>query len=176
MFDYFQNNRIIQKYEGDLAIELFNRRMIHMAAMDFDTLILQESRKMQGIIAGTKIHINCQPLRDSDDTFMDIQMLEIGEISCVICITDDQQGMFSPAYYGIEVLSIVDGIFNDVAFKKDITVLLSFIGAFSQSFKNGDRVFVEGKLVRIVKNEKITFGIELSPWNTNRTFKAILLR
>lgn len=173
---FFEKKTFIQRYENELANILFARRMIHMAAMDFDTLILQESRKLQGVIRGTDIHINCQPLRLDDDTSMDLNLMEIGDISCVAQILDDSQGGYSPAYYRIEVLSIVNSIFADAQFKEKITVMLSFIGVFSQSFKTGDKVFLEGKLVRIIKHGKTCFGVELSPWNTDRVFKAVLLR
>lgn len=173
---YFQGSSFIQRYEDGLADILYTRRMMHMAPMDFDTLILQESRKLQGVVRGTGIHINCQPLREIDDCFMDFTMMVIGEISCIAQIVDDSQGIFAPAYYEIDVVSFVNCLFNDNSFKKRITLMISYMGDFSQVFRNGDKVFLEGKLVKIKKDGKVMFGIELSSWNTERKYKAILLK
>ena len=39
---------------------LYERRMIHMAPMDFDVLLRQERRKIQALWDG-RVHVNCQP-------------------------------------------------------------------------------------------------------------------
>lgn len=147
-----------------------------MADMNFDALIKQENRKLQGLTFKNKVHINCQPLREDSGIFADIELIEVGEISCVARIIEDREGIYSPAIYKIKTINVLDSLFNGrKQFKDEVKYLISFIGAYSNSFLRGDKVFLEGKLVQVKNGGKIAYGIELSPWNTNRTFKALLL-
>ena len=171
----FQSTNILQRYEGELAIELYKRRMTHLASMDFKTLLLQESRKLQAVISDTNIHINCQPLRNDGDDFMDIHLFEIGDISCIAEIVGDSQGIFSPAYYSIKVHRILNCLFAGEDFKQQITILLSLSGTYSQVFKSGDCVYLEGKLVKVEGRGISSFGVELTSWHTSHFYKATLL-
>lgn len=91
-------------------------------------------------------------------------------------IIEDREGIYSPAIYKIKTINVLDSLFNGrKQFKDEVKYLISFIGAYSNSFLRGDKVFLEGKLVQVRNGGKIAYGIELSPWNTNRTFKALLL-
>ena len=91
-------------------------------------------------------------------------------------IAEDNEGVYTPAIYKIKTLDVIDSLFNGrKMFKNEVKYLISFIGAYSNSFLKGDKVFLEGKLVQVKKDGKIAYGIELSPWNTSRTFKALLL-
>lgn len=172
---FFKESPFIQRYEDELANVLYTRRMMHMASMDFDTLIRQESRKLQGVIRGTDIHINCQPLRADEDDFMDIRFLELGTVSCIVRIIEDSQGTFSPAYYSVHVESVVDSLFHDGTLAEQITALISFNGDFSQVFHKGDQVYLEGKLVRVKRGDGLSLAVELSSFNTDKTYKAVLL-
>lgn len=164
-------------YQGQFATQLYTRRMTHMAPMNFDALIKQENRKLQGLTKNNLIHINCQPLKSDDDLFFkNMKFIEVGEISCIVEITDDSNGIFAPAYYEIKVINVIDSFFSgEVDFKNNIRAFISFIGAYSCSFENGDKVYLEGKLIQIKKDKELFYGIELSPWNTDRLFKAALL-
>lgn len=177
MKDAFAEN--VLSYSGsEHEYDLYHRRMIHMAPMNFDLLIKQESRKIQGLTKKKHIHINCQPLRGEEDRnfFKNLAITEIGEMSCIAEITDDCDGIYSPAYYGIRVIDVVNSLFSGVGeIKSQINGLISFIGAYSNSFCVGDKVFLDGKLVQINNDGMLTYGIELSPWNTQRTFSANLL-
>lgn len=169
-------NKACEPYLGDNAMRLYARRMIHMADMNFDALIKQENRKLQGLTFKNKVHINCQPLREDSGIFADIELIEVGEISCVARIIEDREGIYSPAIYKIKTINVLDSLFDGrKQFKDEVKYLISFIGAYSNSFLRGDKVFLEGKLVQVRNGGKIAYGIELSPWNTNRTFKALLL-
>ncbi len=172
---FFKESSFIQRYEGELANALYARRMIHMTSIDFDTLIRQEARKLQGVIRGTDIHINCQPLRADGDEFMDIRFLELSTVSCVVWITEDSQGIFSPAYYSVHVESVVNSLFHDDTLADQITAMISFSGDFSQVFHKGDRVYLEGKLVRVSRGDEQSLAVELSSFNTNKIYKAVLL-
>lgn len=175
LYALFKNNEFIQCYEDGLQREIYARRMTHMSNMDFGTLILQESRKLQGVVRGTNIHINCQPLRDNYSYDMDLGVLSLGEIECVIRILEDSQGMYSPSFYQIEVLSIINGVINN-EMKQEINYLISYVGDFAQVFRNGDLVYVDGKVVRIARCGGIKYGIEMTAWNTTKRNSAILLR
>lgn len=170
------SSNLILPYTGSLAKNLYNRRMIHLAAVEFDKLLKQEQRKFQGVTRDGLIHINCQPLReDKDELFKNIKMIEVGEISCMAKVVDDKAGKFSPAFYSIKVLDIIDSLFSSHSIKNQIKYFISFIGVYSGCFQAGERIYLEGKLVQIILNGEMCYGIELSPWNTSRHFKAILL-
>lgn len=175
LFDYFKQYDFIQCYEDGLQEELYIRRMTHMPSIDVKTLIKQESRKVQGRITGTNIHINCQPLREDVDDIFNQNITAIGDIECVAKIIDDSEGMYSPAIYNIEVISITSGAIEG-EMKRDITCLISYVGDYSQVFRNGDIIFVSGKLIRIERGGAIYFGIETTSWNYSKRNKAILLR
>lgn len=165
------------QYVGEYALPLFRRRMTHMEPMDFDLLIKQESRKLQGLTKKSKIHINCQPLRKpNDDIFSNLTMMEVGNIACIAEITDDSEGTFSPAYYKIKVLDIINSLFSgNKEFTDNLKVFISYIGSFSNNFRKGDRVYLEGKVVAIRERERMYYGVEVTPWNSDRSFKASLL-
>lgn len=181
MKKYFKESSLIENYEdGERANFLYHRRMIYQAPMAFDTLILQESRKLQGTIPDKKIHINCQPLReDGHDPFSNISINSIGEITCIAKITNASEGIYSPAIYEIEVLDMIQSLFDDdPSINSKVKYFISYIGAFSQCFEVGDRLYLEGKLIKVEFDDtkESYFGVELSPWNTSRIFKALLLR
>lgn len=154
--------------------------MIHMAPMDFDLLIKQENRKLQGLTINNHTHINCQPLRDTNnDIFRNLRMFEVGQISCIAEITDSKEGSYSPAYYKIKVVDIINSLFSG---SKDITqklnVFISYIGSYSNSFIKGDRVYLDGKLIIIEDQTKRStyYGIEITPWNSEQVYVAKLLK
>lgn len=170
-------NKYTIQYSGKYSLPLFKRRMTHMEPMDFDLLIKQESRKLQGLTKKSKIHINCQPLRKSEgDIFSNLTMFEVGNIACIAEIIDDSEGRFSPSYYKIKVLDIINSLFSgNKEFTDNLKVFISYIGSFSNNFRNGDKVYLEGKIVAIREKEKTYYGIEVTPWNSDRSFKASLL-
>lgn len=172
--DLFKDTDLIKPYTGVRANDIFSRRMTHMANVDFESLVTQENRKLQGLING--IHINCQPLRADHDHFMDMEMSVVGEIVCTARVIGDTQGFFAPAYYDIEVDNIIGGLFENDDFRKKIRAMISFNGTYAQSFKKGDMVLLDGSLVQICKGGQYYWGVELSAWNTQRTFGAILLK
>ena len=173
---FFKEAPFLQRYEEELVNVLYTRRMMHMAPMDLETLIRQEAGKLQGVIRGTGIHINCQPLRADEDTSMDLHLIELGTVSCILQITEDNNSMFAPAIYTVKVESVINSLFHDGTLAGKIHKLLSLQGDFSQVFHEGDRVYVEGKLVRINRGDEPEFAIELSAFQTEKAYKAILLK
>lgn len=169
---FYKNSEFIQNYEEGLQDVIYKRRMTHMAEIGAETLMLQETRKLQGVIRGTDIHINCQPLRNDNQLLELGDIIELGEVKCKIKIIDDREGIYSPAIYKIEVLEIPS---PDILFKSfcgKIGWLLSYIGDFAQTFKNGDTLYVEGKLIRIGDSE---YGVETTSWNTDKRYKAYII-
>lgn len=173
----FYSSDTVIPYVGEQAQKLYKRRMIHMEPMDYDLFVKQETRKLQGLTPVEFVHINCQPLRDDEDDFFDeIKFIEIGEIQCIATIVDDKQSIFAPCYYKIEVEDIIDSLFDDgINFAKKIKSLISYIGTYSCCFNTGDKIFIKGKLVKILSKGKAQYSIEISPWNTSRIFTAKLL-
>ena len=176
---FHESGLLIPYTDEAYARRLYARRMIHMAQMNFDLLLLQEARKFQGVTRNHRVHLNCQPLRDLavQSYFADLTMVEIGEISCIAEIVDDSEGVYAPALYGIRVVDIIDSLFYGEEIVHDLRAMISFIGAYANSFRNGDKVFLQGKMVQMQKSNssKIFYGVELTPWNTNRIFSANLL-
>jgi predicted nucleotidyltransferase len=173
----FRDKKYINEYKGEFAKRLYKRRMIHMESMDFSKFILQENRKLQGLSLKEDVHINCQPLRDDSNEFFDkIEFDEIGEIDCIAEVVQDKESIYSPAYYGIEVKHIIDSLFDSgEQSRKNIVALLSFIGTYAGCFKKGETLFIRGKLVRMNNFQKGKYAIEVSPWNTRRSFTAKLI-
>jgi predicted nucleotidyltransferase len=176
----FHKSDVLIPYTDEAyARRLYTRRMISMAPMNFDLLLLQETRKFQGVTRHRHIHLNCQPLRNLavQTFFADLSMVEVGEISCIAEIVDDREGIYAPALYMIRVVDILDSLFYGEEIRHDVRAMISFMGAYANSFRKGDRVFLQGKMVQVQKSRssEIFYGVELTPWNTSRTFRANLL-
>lgn len=173
----FYSSDAVIPYIGEHAQKLYKRRMIHMEPMDYDLFVKQETRKLQGLTPVEYIHINCQPLRDDEDDFFDqVKFIEIGEIQCIATIVDEKQSVFAPCYYKINVEDIIDSLFDDGRdFSKKIKSVMSYIGTYSGCFNVGDKIFIKGKLVKILSKGEVQYSIEISPWNTSRIFTAKLL-
>jgi hypothetical protein len=85
-----------------------------MVSGGFDTLIQQEQRKFQGMVARSGAHINCEPLRADDDrSFTRVYAKEIGEMSLLATITDHSQGLATPALYRIEVRVVLHSMIDE---------------------------------------------------------------
>lgn len=169
---FYKNSDFIQGYENGLEDIIYKRRMTHMAEIGAEALMLQESRKLQGVVRGTDIHINCQPLR-ADNQLVEIgKIIELCEIECILKIVDDKEGKYSPALYKVEILEILvmDKLIKSMS--KKIGWLLSYIGDFAQTFRNGDKLYVQGKLVCIENGE---YGIEVTSWNSEKRHKAFII-
>lgn len=176
----FHNSDILIPYTDEsYARRLYTRRMIHMAPMNFELLLLQEARKFQGVTRNHHVHLNCQPLRDLNEQtyFADLTMIEIGEISCIAEIIDNHEGIYAPALYTIRVIDILDSLFYGDEVMHDLRAMVSFMGTYANSFHPGDKVFLQGKMVYMQKasTAEAFYGIELTPWNTSRVFHAQLL-
>lgn len=65
--ELFQNAALIRPYEGEDLMRLYLRRAKYMTGSDFDTLIKQEQRKLQGLAPCSGAHINCDPIRADGD-------------------------------------------------------------------------------------------------------------
>lgn len=169
---FYKNSRFIQSYEDGLQDVIYKRRMTHMAEIGAEALILQEARKLQGVIRGTDIHINCQPLRN-DNQLLDLgDIIELSEVKCILRIIDDSEGIYSPAIYKVEILEVLSSDYLVKGFCEKIKWLLSYIGDFAQTFKNEDNLYVEGKLIRMGNSE---YGVETTSWNTDKRYKAYVI-
>lgn len=179
MTKVFDNSNIISRYGGKSAINLYNRRIVFMKTIDFETLIKQENRKLQGQVKNTNIHINCQTLYKNPKKcfFSTKKFYPIAEIEGIVKVKDDKDSIYTPSVYRIEVENIIDSVFpNQRRFRKSIKYLISYIGTYSSVCKIGENIHVKGKLIRIEDNRKIYFGIELTPWNTRSIFNLLLLK
>lgn len=91
--ELFKDTDLIRPYAGDDLTRLYLRRAKYMAGSDFDTLIRQEQRKLQGLTPHADAHINCEPIRsDNDRTFTRMYAKEIGEMTLLATITNHAQG------------------------------------------------------------------------------------
>jgi uncharacterized protein len=61
-----------------------------------------------------------------------------------------------------------------VPFARRITYLRSYLGAYTGAFREGDTVYLSGKLVHLQDGEHAGFGIELTPWNVSKSYLANL--
>ncbi|MCZ0983948.1 hypothetical protein O1L60_45120 [Streptomyces diastatochromogenes] len=175
----FAERGLIRPYEGEDLTRLYVRRAKYMAGSSFDMLLRQEARKLQGLTAGAGAHINCEPLRADDDrTFHDVVAQEVGEISVLARITDHAQGLATPALYGIAVETVTASTIDEAeVFARRITHLRSYLGAYTGAFREGDTVYLSGRLVHIQKPGQIDgFGIELTPWSATESYLANLAR
>jgi hypothetical protein len=178
--NFFQNSDVIKPYKGSDALPLYKRRMQHMLSLDFETLITQEGRKLQGFIGTKRIHVNCQPLREdgSSSIFSHFNFMEVGDITCILEIDDNLQGFFSPACYRIKIIDVLDSLYVGILnLKKRVEFLICLTGTYAGAFLKGDKVFVQGKLTQLTSmvEGQIIYGIELSSLNNTRMFSAALL-
>ncbi|MFF0486817.1 hypothetical protein [Streptomyces sp. NPDC004435] len=176
--ELFSDRDLIRPYEGDALTRLYLRRAKYMTGSSFDVLMRQETRKLQGLTAGADAHINCEPLReDGDTTFTDVTTKEVGAISVVATITDDVQGLATPALYGIGVDTVIHSTVDDPEiFARRITHMRSYLGAYTGAFRTGDTVYLSGRLVHTTDGPRSGFGIELTPWTAAESYLATLAR
>ncbi|MER5757689.1 hypothetical protein [Streptomyces sp. NPDC002082] len=174
--ELFSDKTLIRPYEGDNLTQLYLRRAKYMTGSSFDVLMRQESRKLQGLTAGAGAHINCEPLRDdSDRTFTGVTSKEVGAISVLARVTDDAQGLATPALYGITVDAVTQSTVDDPeVFARRITHMRSYLGAYTGAFRTGDVVYLSGKLVHMRSEGHSGFGIELTPWTDAESYLANL--
>ncbi|MER5302145.1 hypothetical protein ABT039_22180 [Streptomyces lasiicapitis] len=177
--ELFAERSLIRPYEGEDQTRLYVRRAKYMAGSSFDALMRQESRKLQGLTAQAGAHINCEPLRDdSDRTFHGVTAQEVGAISVLARVTDHAQGLATPALYGIEVETVISSTIDESAvFARRITQLRSYLGAYTGAFREGDTVYLSGRLVHVQGPDgRGGFGIELTPWSAAESYLANLAR
>jgi uncharacterized protein len=174
--ELFKITDLIRPYAGDDLTRLYLRRAKYMAGSDFDSLIKQEQRKLQGLTPHADAHINCEPIRsDNDRTFARMYAKEIGEMTLLATVTDHTQGLATPALYNIKVQNILSSTVDEPGtFVRRITQMRSYLGAYTGAFRAGDSVYITGKLVHIQDGDCGTFGIELTPWNVSTSYLASL--
>lgn len=169
----------VTSYSKNTGVTLYNRRMVYMSYTKYEVLIKQEARKLQGLSKNKKIHINCQSLWENGiDPLHDVEIYPLGDITCIARICGDKDSIFTPSLYDIEVESIIDGELSGVftGFEKKVSYLVSYIGAYSCTFKEGESVYIEGVLISMkFKDNTVSYGVELSPWNTSKRYRAVLL-
>ncbi|WP_351228717.1 hypothetical protein [Streptomyces sp. NPDC002133] len=90
-------------------------------------------------------------MRDEDDpAFVRMTAKEIGDVTLLARITDHDQGLATPALYGIAVTTILSATVDEPGrFARRITHLRSYLGAYTGAFRAGDTVHVAGKLVHL---------------------------
>lgn len=176
--ELFHDGALRTPYAGPDLTQLYLRRAKYMAGSDFDLLIKQEQRKLQGLTAHAGAQINCEPIRSDDDhRFARMYAKEIGEMTLLASITDHGQGLATPALYQIEVGTILRSTVDDPdTFARRITYLRSYLGAYTGAFRTGDTVHLSGKLMHIQDGDHGGFGIELTPWSVSESFLARLTR
>ena len=174
MKKFFEESSFIIPYRGEDAIWLYNHRKKHMNPMKFDLFEKQEGRKLIGMTSNERVHIVCQPQRgDEICLYEGIPCMNIGEITCLLVISDHQQGYYAPAYYDIEVQHIFEGFSQSHAnLQSQIKVLISHQGFYANSFRQGDLVHVTGKLILFLHQNEPTYGIEVSSLGKNQIFQA----
>ncbi|OLE20373.1 MAG: hypothetical protein AUG49_25205, partial [Catenulispora sp. 13_1_20CM_3_70_7] len=172
----FADPTVIAPYAGGELTQLYLRRAKYMAGGSFDALLKAEARKFQGLTAGVGAHVNCEPLRsDADRAFTRTYAKEIGEMTLLAQVTDHSMGLSTPALYDIKVQMILSATVDEPeTFVDRITVLRSYLGAYTGAFREGDTVHVSGKLVHLQDGDAGTFGIELTPWNVGKSYLANL--
>ncbi|WP_326615620.1 hypothetical protein OG863_00060 [Streptomyces decoyicus] len=62
-------------------------------------------------------------------------------------------------------------------FARRITQMQSYLGAYTGAFREGDVVYLSGRLVHVHgPDQDSTFGVELTPWSAAESFLANLTR
>ncbi|MFI9046153.1 hypothetical protein [Streptomyces sp. NPDC053427] len=75
---------------------------------------------------------------------------EVGAISVLAHVTDHAEGLATPAVYGIAVDTVVGSTIDEAdVFARRITQLRSYLGAYTGAFREGDVVYLSGRLVHI---------------------------
>jgi uncharacterized protein len=174
--EIFGDTTLIRPYAGADLTRLYMRRAKYLEGSDFDALIKQEMRKLQGLTSAAGVHINCEPIRaDGDDTFSRMSAKEIGEITLLARIIDHSRGLATPALYRIEVKIILGSTVDEPeAFASRITHMRSYLGAYTGAFRKRDLVYLSGKLIHLQDGEDASFGVELTPWTVSRSYLANL--
>ncbi|WP_017574738.1 hypothetical protein [Nocardiopsis kunsanensis] len=172
--ELFADRHVIRAYEGEHLTRLYLRRAKYMEGSRFETLIEQESRKLQGMTAGSGAHINCEPLRSDSPRKLDtMNAKEIGEITLLATVTDHSEGVLTPALYRIKVERVLHSTVDEPElFAQRMVHLRSYLGAYTGAFRAGDSIHVVGRLVHLRHEGEDSFGVELTPWTASRSYLA----
>lgn len=176
--ELFADRSIIVPYENNLLTQLYQRRAKYLVGNDFNSLMKQEQRKLQGLTANRVSHINCEPLRSDHDLLARnfSSLKQIGEISVLAEVGDHSQGLLTPSRYEIAVRNVLSATVDEPdSISKRIRYMFSYLGAYTGAFRSGDLVHLTGKLVHVQNENNSDLGIELTPWSTSGSHSASLI-
>ncbi|MGW8558045.1 class I SAM-dependent methyltransferase [Streptomyces tubercidicus] len=90
---------------------------------------------------------------------------EVGAVSVLARVTDHAEGLATPAVYGISVDTVIGSTIDEpTTFARRITQMRCYLGAYTGAFREGDVVYLSGRLVHLHgPGDHNTFGIELTP-------------
>ncbi len=172
---WFSNCSNMQPYEGDLFGELVKRRESHMPGIPHEILRVQEARKLQGVYCG--VHVNVQPLREKgvSQPLGAASCVDIGDVAIVGRVTDDSEGPYAPAFYGIDTVSVVEGNIPQGS-RPLLRHVISSVGAYSQILLKGEHFYAKGNLLRVAQDGAISYALAIDPWNRGLSNSIQLLQ
>lgn len=174
--NWLSTEKILIPYTGALGGEIYLRRMKYLPDVDLKTLIKQETRKLQGKL--NNIHVNFQPLRNKEERRLYSKTVyrPIGKVSVIASIADDTESVFSPAIYIVKCLKVLT---SDSSLGRlivnDIKWFISFLGLYSNTFIQGENVYVRGTLVKVFHGGGEFYGVLLDPWGYEEQHLAKLI-
>lgn len=128
--------------------------------ISFDDFMKSEQRKLhQGIFKGTEFFIRYIKSReDWQGTFYDYKYNNCGRIKLKAEILNDSESIFTPCSYKIKVIKVLE---SNIPYKKlninNLKKIVSFRSRFSEQANQGENVFVEGKLEKVIFQDNIIF-------------------
>jgi len=130
--------------------------------ISFEDFMKSEKRKLHNAkFRGIDVFIRyIKNPQDWPDDFADFRYKNYGRVKLEADITDSTDSIFTPCTYKINCLNLLES--SSSIQIEQITEICSYRGRFCEQAVEGERVFVEGKLEKVIyKNEKEYFRLQL---------------
>lgn len=160
---YREDSSLRNEFDHMKAVESKDWKFVNYSLEEY---VWHQRRKMIYAYFNAKdaervVKVEFEPVKDWKEICNEYnpfrRIFHVGWIKAVVEITDDKDAPFIPSIYQIEVKEILNGPKVD-----EIRRIFSYMEEFRAQVRQGEQVFVEGNLEKVVNGNKVFHQITLS--------------
>ncbi|MGP3667390.1 MAG: hypothetical protein ACKD6N_00825 [Candidatus Bathyarchaeota archaeon] len=139
---------LIKPYEEDQLKKLYTFR-VKDSPLPFEKFVKVESRKLfQGFFNQREYFIRfIKNIWEGDERYGEKYYRYVGSIELEADVVDDSEAIFTPSKYKLGNVSVINRTLKDPGMVKEV---VSFRGRFCEQAKKFERVYVKGKLEKVL--------------------------
>lgn len=147
----------LRKYDRD-ALKTLHKDRCSRNGVSLEDYVFHELRKpFQGFFDGVEFFVRyIKDWDEGEEAYGESVYSSMGQAKIRCVVVDDSDSLFTPCYYGVEDVEVVDG-----ALAKPVLGITSFRGRFCQQAFAGERVMARGKLERVACRDKTYYRLVL---------------